>query len=568
MPDNQQEKTKNHRGMFANQQSEMRNADSLDSSFCDPDSNYRGPDGRFTIAYGIAYDCYDKLEHRGYYVPCRKHDLYGVCESHSKTLVLPPVFDDVAFMYDESGALIERTVNVKVDDEWHLYRLGEGFIENPVFKVIGRLHAGVRHASYIKKLHGFIDTAGRIVLPFIYADCKSFSEGLAAVKWIAENEMQNTGWGYIDREGNRVIHGRYADACKFHHGYARVKDEDESYGRSFFSYRSTHNDNWGIIDKQGNSIIPCTNDLSVIYTLLDVLRRHPTAATRKDTPEKYVADKSKIAIARNFVMVVNADRRVTILDQNGHLLDYSHEGIIAMTWHDIKAVAAGFDHGMAIDESGAVLSTGNTKEFSYGYEIHHWKNISQLDACEGHSAAITADGRILIVTEKGGYETPKDYTKEITSIPNPRRLAVGWLHGAVLLQDGRVKAVGENWCNSCNVSHWENVVDIDVFGCYFSPTQTVGLTGDGHVLHTNDYDEPQSWKDIVSVSCGDAFLVALDKNGKLHACGRNDCGQCDVEGWPKMICAKGDFFTTVGIDEEGWIWMTPGGKTKFRVFGS
>ncbi len=199
--------------------------------------------------------------------------------------------------------------------------------------------------------------------------------------------------------------------------------------------------------------------------------------------------------------------------------------------------------------------------------ISEWRNVHFLDACEGHVAAITDLGEIKIATEDIGYECPVNYKEQIETVHNPRQLAVGWMHAAVLLQNGRVQVFGEsNCCNAGNVSHWSDVVDIDVFGCYYSPIQTVGLTKQGRVLYTDNYDhEPDNWHDIVSVSCGDYFIVGLDSHGKVHACGRNDAGQCDVDDWPEMICAKGDFFTTVAIDREGWIWMTPIGRTNYRI---
>ena len=526
----------------------------------------------------IVQDCYHELKPDSikYFIPHESDGKVGVMEEHSGKMVIPAIYEDVALMHDDSGRLIDNIINIKKDGQWRLYRLGEGFIEHPAFKIIGHLHAGVYHASYLGKLHGFIDEKGDIALPFVYADCKSFSEGLCAVKWIGDDEWDpNDGWGYIDRQGKCIIQGQYGDACKFHGGYARVKKRDErtrTYTLSKIFAQLRKEGDWGIIDIHGNKLMSCLHDLSYIHKELYRLR-HPVTMRGYGNISGYIACKEKIAIARDFMMVVDSNHHVIALDDKGHLLEESQDtemrskGLLMKTWHNIQAVAAGFDHGMAITADGTVISTGNTREFTKTRETEQWNHVRFLDACEGHVAAITDSGEIRITTEDAGYESPINYKVQIEAIQHARQLAVGWLHAAVLLQNGRVQVFGDaSCCNAGNISHWSDVIDIDVFGCYFSPIQTVGLTKHGHVLYTDDYDhEPDNWHDIVSVSCGDYFIVGLDSHGKVHACGRNDVGQCDVDDWPEMICAKGDFFRTIAIDRDGWIWMTPIGKTNYRI---
>ena len=524
----------------------------------------------------IVMDQYNELNHEDgmYFEPKETDGKYGVWETHSQTMVISAVFDDVALMHDISGRLIDNIINLKKNGRWRLYRLGEGFIEKPTFTIIGHLHAGVYHASFLGKLHGFIDENDEIILPFIYEDCKSFSEGLCAVKWIPHDEWDpNDGWGYIDRQGKCIIRGQYSDACKFHNGYARVKKSK----KDNLSYTSIQNllcaeGDWGIIDTHGNEILPCSHALNYVHNVLNMLR-HPITTKDSVSLHEYVADKNKIAIGRDFAMIVDIHQDVIALDDDGILLENSQYsnmqsiGHILKAWHGVKAVAAGFDHGMCITGNGRVLSTGNTNEFTNSMVTAQWNNVRFLDACEGHAAAITDSGEIKIATEIGLVDCPTNYKAQIEAIRNPRQLSVGWMHAAVLLQNWKVQVVGKSdCCNAGNVSNWSDVVDIDVFGCYYSPIQTVGITRSGRVLYTDNYEgEPDNWPDIVSISCGDYFIVGLDNSGKVHACGRNDAGQCDIKDWPEMLCVKGDFFKTVAIDRDGWIWMTPIGRTNYRI---
>jgi len=81
---------------------------------------------------------------------------------------------------------------------------------------------------------GFIDTTGKIVVPFIYEESKDFSEGYAAVK-------KDGKWGFINTRNDMVIPFYYSDARFFKEGYAAVAKDGE----------------WGFID--------LTNSLKIAY---------------------------------------------------------------------------------------------------------------------------------------------------------------------------------------------------------------------------------------------------------------------------------------------------------------
>jgi hypothetical protein len=53
---------------------------------------------------------------------------------------------------------------------------------------------------------GFIDLSNRVIIPIIYTESMSFSEGYAQIR------MKNK-WGYIDKQGKVVIYPDY-DFCK------------------------------------------------------------------------------------------------------------------------------------------------------------------------------------------------------------------------------------------------------------------------------------------------------------------------------------------------------------------
>ena len=74
-----------------------------------------------------------------------------------------------------------------------------------------------------------IDAKGKLIVPLVYDDIKSSSEGLVAVK--------NKGkWGFVNHDGKEVI------PCKY--------DEVESFSEDFAVVRIKNN--YGYIDKYNN----------------------------------------------------------------------------------------------------------------------------------------------------------------------------------------------------------------------------------------------------------------------------------------------------------------------------
>ena len=81
---------------------------------------------------------------------------------------------------------------------------------------------------------GFIDAAGRSVVPCRYVEVRSFSEGRAAVR-------SGDKWGFVDRAGREVVRSQFAESGDFHDGLAWIRSEKA--GRA------------GYIDKSGKLVV-------------------------------------------------------------------------------------------------------------------------------------------------------------------------------------------------------------------------------------------------------------------------------------------------------------------------
>jgi len=84
--------------------------------------------------------------------------------------------------------------------------------------------------------YGYIDAAGKVVIPLEFDMALDFSEGLAAVS-------VDDKFGFIDETGGLVIRPQFADARGFSEGLAAVNND-------------VFQDKWGYVDKSGRVVIP------------------------------------------------------------------------------------------------------------------------------------------------------------------------------------------------------------------------------------------------------------------------------------------------------------------------
>jgi hypothetical protein len=82
--------------------------------------------------------------------------------------------------------------------------------------------------------YGFVDTTGRVVIPFRFDDAEYFQEGRAAVRL-------NDQWGLIDMHGNWIV------APGIYHYVGSLRE-----GRSAFRA----GEKWGFLDRDGNVVVP------------------------------------------------------------------------------------------------------------------------------------------------------------------------------------------------------------------------------------------------------------------------------------------------------------------------
>ncbi len=104
------------------------------------------------------------------------------------------------------------------------------------WKYKGDYHEGLAKVQDANGKYGYINEAGKLVIPCKWKSAESFSEGLARV------EDANGKYGFINKKGKLVIPCKWKGAGSFWEGLAEVKDA---------------NDKYGFINKTGKLVIPC-----------------------------------------------------------------------------------------------------------------------------------------------------------------------------------------------------------------------------------------------------------------------------------------------------------------------
>jgi len=98
--------------------------------------------------------------------------------------------------------------------------------------------------------YGFVDRAGKVIIPVIYDRTGEFSEGLCYVEMGDEK-------AYIDTSGKEVLDmSEYVSAGRFEFGFAPVRRQLAFENNGSIS----HSFMMGLIDKSGDEVLPCEYD--------------------------------------------------------------------------------------------------------------------------------------------------------------------------------------------------------------------------------------------------------------------------------------------------------------------
>ena len=173
-----------------------------------------------------------------------------------------------------------------------------------------------------------------------------------------------------------------------------------------------------------------------------------------------------------------------------------------------NVVAAGDHFAVGIKPDGSCIAAGNPKPY-----VSSWTGMCSLSACGDTVAGLRSDGTV------------------VCSDP------------------------------TLNVRNWTEIVQIDYFeGLWGEDRHIVGLTSSGKVVAegTNRYGEcdVSGWEDIVDVAAGATHTVGLRSDGTVVACGNNEYGQCNVSDWVGIVDVAAARYAVYGLTSDGHILVT------------
>ena len=173
-----------------------------------------------------------------------------------------------------------------------------------------------------------------------------------------------------------------------------------------------------------------------------------------------------------------------------------------------KVVAAGDHFAVGIKPDGSCIAAGNPKP-----NVSSWTGMCSLSACGDTVAGLRSDGTVVCSD------------------------------------------------STLNVRNWKDIVQIDYFeGLWGEDHHIVGLTSSGKVVAegTNRYGEcdVSGWEDIVDVAAGATHTVGLRSDGTVVACGNNEYGQCNVSDWVGIVDVAAARYAVYGLTSDGHILVT------------
>ncbi|MFA6807370.1 MAG: leucine-rich repeat protein, partial [Eubacteriales bacterium] len=219
------------------------------------------------------------------------------------------------------------------------------------------------------------------------------------------------------------------------------------------------------------------------------------------------------------------------------------------TLKEVKAIAGGNGHIVALQEDGTVVAWGDNS-FGQTDVPEDLTGVIAIAAGGFHTVALKEDGTIVAWgnNENGQVNVPSVLT-------NVKAIAAGKFHTVVLKEDGTVLAWGDNENGQVNVPDGLTDVKSIAAGEY----HTVALKEDGTVVTWGDNDYgyitvPDGLTDVKAIAAGALNTIALKEDGTVVAWGKNSYKQTDVpDGLTNVKAIAAGVNHTVALKEDGTV---------------
>jgi alpha-tubulin suppressor-like RCC1 family protein len=217
---------------------------------------------------------------------------------------------------------------------------------------------------------------------------------------------------------------------------------------------------------------------------------------------------------------------------------------------NVKAIAAGTQHGLALRADGTVVGWGYNAQ-GQASPPPGLSGVIAIAAGGGHSLALRADGMLVPWGNNGNGLTnfPSGLNGSV------RAIATGGSHSLALKTDGTVVAWGWNLYGQTNVPVGLSNVIAVAAASYHNLT----LKADGTVAAwgQNSFGEsavPVSLSNVVAISAGTYHNLALKADGTVSAWGYNYGGRTNVPaGLSNVIAIAAGYYQSLALKSDGTV---------------
>lgn len=258
-------------------------------------------------------------------------------------------------------------------------------------------------------------------------------------------------------------------------------------------------------------------------------------------------------------------------------------------WRDIVSIATSKFHAVGLKSDGTLVATGQS---TYDRcDVSDWSDIKLPNNYLDY--AVPADYKPTELTgDAAAYQKAKDLMAagetakaalafgKLGDYGDSREQSIAlWdsLSGKQTISAGRIRTMAVQ--NNGNVlttdgtrlsggmaavsdGNW-HYVGLRTNGTVEGKTTNdlmAGLDGGTLYKHMQERNIVSTWKDIQSISAGDAHTVGLYVDGTAVAAGDNHYGRLEVGGWDDLIAVSAGYDHTVGLRSDGTVLSTGGNK--------
>lgn len=226
--------------------------------------------------------------------------------------------------------------------------------------------------------------------------------------------------------------------------------------------------------------------------------------------------------------------------------EYQDARVKAMQAGD-SCIAVGLNGVLFLKEDGTVAFAGSSNGKFDPDDFKTWRGIVAISSGGVDTYyGLKSNGRVVAIGDNWCGQC------DVSGWTNIVAIDAGYDHVLGLKKDGTVVATGDTYDGKCQVGQWKNVVQIEA--AFLS---SVGLTSDGTLLYAGSgqdgLDQLKNWKMLKLVALGDYHAVIIRSNGQLKSFGDTSNKRNDIGGWTDVVHVVAGSTATVGLKRDGSI---------------